>query len=432
MKKFLSFAILVPTVALVVPQSAGAVPPVTKKVTICHRTHSVTNPYVRITVAESAIGNGASKHGGVKHDQYSSVLFPGGKPNPNVFNSSVTYSPATEKKWGDIIPNVYTDNSAFTAQGAGTNFTGIGVDIYNGTNGKSGICKAMNARDFYEVEKANGVATQDILDDLEESKDSDEFASALSACGGSFTSCTDPTKLGTTSITIDTTTTSVAATTTTVKAATTTTVKGATTTTVKGGTTATTATTVVATRKLKGKLWIDTNRDGKKDTAEKVLANYTVTVKAGSGNSSTQTYTVTTDSAGNYEVDNIPAGNWIVTPAALPSANYEKVYDTDSNTTAADWVVTASVPATGEATADFATALTAAALASGATDTLGAVAVIPTTTTVAAAASNSPDTASASIPQTGFGSSGLVVLLATISGAIGMALLQIRRRRLNA
>ena len=208
----------------------------------------------------------------------------------------------------------------------------------------------------------------------------------------------------------------------------TTTVAGATTTTVKG---ATTATTVAATRKLKGKLWIDTNRDGKKDTAEKVLANYTVTVKAGPGNSSTQTYTVTTDSAGNYEVDNIPAGNWIVTPAALPSANYEKVFDTDSNTTSADWVVTASVPATGEATADFATALSAAALASGATDTLGAVAVAPTTT-VAAAASTSSDTASASIPQTGFGSSGLVVLLATISGAIGMALLQIRRRRLNA
>ena len=424
MKKVLSLAILVPAVALVVPQSAGAVPPVTKKVTICHRTHSVTNPYVKITVAESAIGNGASKHGGVKHDQYSSVLFPGGKPNPNVFNSSVTYSPATEKKWGDIIPNVYTDNSAFTAQGAGTNFTGIGVDIYNGTNGKSGICKAMNARDFYEVEKANGVATQDILDDLEESKDSDEFASALSACGGSFATCTDPTKLGTTSITIDTTTT-------TIVAATTTTVKGATTTTVKGATTATTATTVAATRKLKGTLWIDTNRDGKKDTAEKVLTNYTVTVKAGSGNSSTQTYTVTTDSAGNYEVDNIPAGNWIVTPAALPSANYEKVFDTDSNTTSADWVVTASVPATGEATADFATALSAAALASGATDTLGAVAVAPTTT-VALAASTSSDTASASIPQTGFGSSGLVVLLATISGAIGMALLQIRRRRLNA
>ena len=135
---------------------------------------------------------------------------------------------------------------------------------------------------------------------------------------------------------------------------------------------------------------------------------------------------VTTDTAGNYEVDNLPAGNWIVTPAALPSTNYEKVFDTDSNTTSSDWVVVASVPATGEATADFATALSAAAVASGATDTLGAVAVAPT------AAAESTDAAAAAMPETGFGSTGLLVWMAILSGVIGAGLLQVRRRRLDA
>ncbi|MFM1790610.1 MAG: hypothetical protein RLZZ526_937, partial [Actinomycetota bacterium] len=152
--------------------------------------------------------------------------------------------------------------------------------------------------------------------------------------------------------------------------------------------------------------------------------------KAGTGNSSTQTYTVTTDSAGSYEVADIPAGNWIVTPAALPSANYEKVFDSDSSTVSADWVVTASVPATGVATADFATALTAAAIAAGATDSLGAAAV--TTTTVAVDEASTTGSASATIPETGMGSTGLLVSLATLSGIIGAALLQIRRRRLEA
>jgi SdrD B-like domain len=415
-KKFFScLAIVVPAVAVVVPQVAVAAPPAnSNNVTICHRTHSVTNPYVRITVDQRSVGNANSKHGGGAHDYWASSLY-ASKPNPNVFNPAKTY-PANDKKWGDIIAFTDVSGNALTGSAlnvAGLNNTGIGAQIYAGTGSYAGLCRTMNARDYYEVELAAGVPPADILADMNE-LDSPDFASTLSACGGTFTGC-NPTILGTTSITIVTTTTSSVAPTTTVRGATT--------------------TTVAATRKLKGTLWIDANRDGKKDATEKVLANYTVTVKSGTGNSSTQTYTVTTDSAGNYEVANIPAGNWIVTPAALPSANYEKVFDTDSNTTSADWVVTASVPTTGTATADFATALTAAAVAAGATDTLGAVAVTTTTVKLASAtgtAGSGSVTVGSPLPTTGMGSTGLLVLLATLSGIIGAALLQVRRRRLEA
>jgi hypothetical protein len=416
-KKIFAVLVVLPLLSLTVPQAAVAAPP-TNKVTICHRTHSVTNPYVRITVAQSSVGSGNGKHGGNSHDQYSSVLFPSGKPVPNVFNPAVSYTPAPEKKWGDIIPLTDTGGNNLSGPAAvvaGLNYSGIGVSIYNGTGQYAGLCGTMNARDYYEVERANGIAANDILAELDEMQ-ADEFASALSSCGGSTFAGCSVSNLGSTSISIVTTTTTASTTTSTV----------APTTTVKGST----ATTVAATRKLKGTLWIDANRDGKKDSSEKILSNYTVTVKAGTGNSSTQTYTVTTDSAGSYEVADIPAGNWIVTPAALPSANYEKVFDSDSSTVSADWVVTASVPATGVATADFATALTAAAIAAGATDSLGAAAV--TTTTVAVDEASTTGSASATIPETGMGSTGLLVSLATLSGIIGAALLQIRRRRLEA
>ena len=412
MKKFFScLAIVVPSVAFVVPQVAVAAPPAnSNNVTICHRTHSVTNPYVRITVDQRSVGNANSKHGGGAHDYWASSLY-ASKPNPNVFNPAKTY-PANDKKWGDIIAFTDVSGNALTGTAlnvAGLNNTGIGAQIYAGTGSYAGLCRTMNARDYYEVELAAGVPPADILADMNE-LDSPDFASTLSACGGTFTGC-NPTTLGTTSITIVTTTTSTVAPTTTVRGATT--------------------TTVAATRKLKGTLWIDSNRDGKKDSSEKVLSSYTVTVKAGTGNSSTQTYTITTDLSGNYEVANIPAGNWIVTPAALPNANYEKVFDSDSNLVSADWVVAASVPPTGVATADFATALTAAAVAAGATDTLGAVAVTTTTVKLASAtgtAGSGSVTVGSPLPTTGMGSTGLLVLLATLSGIIGVALLQVRRR----
>jgi uncharacterized repeat protein (TIGR01451 family) len=64
--------------------------PVPVKVTICHRTNSVSNPYNKITVSLNAVdGEGHSDHQG--HDE-------GG-----IFDPAVDYPP-NQKDWGDIIP----------------------------------------------------------------------------------------------------------------------------------------------------------------------------------------------------------------------------------------------------------------------------------------------------------------------------------------
>ena len=372
MKKTLTVTLLVTAMLITTAQykKASAAPSSpSDKVEICHRTHSVTNPYVRITVAQRSVGNGNGKHGGNSHDQYSTILFPSGKPVPNVFNSSITYTPAPQKKWGDIIPlnDVSGNPLANPASNvAGLNFSGIGLSIYNGTGAYAGICKTMTPRDYYEVEVIEGGQNpSDVLQDMEEF-DSDEFASALSACGGSFLSCSVGT-LGAPTAFAPTTT---IASTTTISSVTTV----ASTTPVNNSSSnrGSNSSSSNSTRKLKGKIWIDANRNGVKDGSEKILSNFKVTVSAGSGNTSTLTYTVTTDASGNYEVSDIPEGNWVVRAASLPSSNYEMVYDSDSVASATDWVVLAAVPSTGEATADFATALSAEAVAAGVKDTLGA------------------------------------------------------------
>jgi LPXTG-motif cell wall-anchored protein len=404
--KFLRFVAasgLAVTAASAVANIAQAAPPSgSDKVEICHRTHSVKNPYVRITVAQRSVGNGNGKHGGNSHDQYSTVLFPSGKPNPNVFNPAVTYSPAPEKKWGDIIAFTDVSGNALTGnafQVRGLNNTGIGAQIFQGTGAYAGLCKTMTPRDYYEVQVIEGgQSPSSVLTEMDEF-DADEFSTALTACNGTFATCNAGT-LGSPTA-----------------AAPTTTATPATTTTVAGSST---ANTTASTRKLTGKIWIDSNRDGKKDSSEKILANHTVTVKAGAGNTSAQTFTVKTDSAGNYEVADLPAGNWVVTAAAVSDSNYEKVFDSDSGTTSSDWVVAASVPSTGTATADFATALSAAAVAAGATDSLGAVAAAPV------AAAPTAKVGTVNLPATGSSSIAPLLWLAFSMLVLGAGLL--RRR----
>lgn len=226
-------------------QVVNAAPPAnTDNVTICHRTHSVTNPYVKITVDKRSVGNANSKHGGGAHDDWATTVYQT-KPNPNVYDPSKTY-PANDKKWGDII--AFTDVSGNPLTGtaanvAGLNNTGIGAAIFNGTGAYAGLCRTRSARDYYEIERAAGIPPADILNEMNE-LDSPEFANELAACGGTFTGCA-PEKLGTPTVA-----------------------------TLPPGTTLT-----AGKGALTVKIWIDKNRNGSKSSSEKFMKNITVKVK---------------------------------------------------------------------------------------------------------------------------------------------------------
>ena len=140
------------------------------KVTICHRTHSRTNPYRRITVSQNAVQN--ARHGG--HG------LPIGSANPAVYDSTFLYAP-TNKYWGDIIPG--GDAEGLTYNGTtqiALNWTAAGKADF------TSYCAAMTPTNFYDAEIAAGQVEADILADLNDQA-ANEDAALLASLGGSFT-----------------------------------------------------------------------------------------------------------------------------------------------------------------------------------------------------------------------------------------------------
>lgn len=125
------------------------------KVTICHRTNSTTNPYVRITVAASSIYKNAGHYG---HDE----IYNGN----HVFDSTVDY-PNNKKDWGDIIPADPTGKNRW----APLNMTTLGKKIYDGTVAG---CAEKSMQQVYNELREEGKSKKEIKADLEKQKNIDE------------------------------------------------------------------------------------------------------------------------------------------------------------------------------------------------------------------------------------------------------------------
>lgn len=163
-----------PVSSVVPAQWAASAQAAAQKYTICHRTHSTTNPYRRITVSQSAVTrtNGHKEHAGYA-----------------AFDPTVTY-PANAKNWGDIYPN------PGNGENYGTSNAGLqrGKDIFDGLGSYAGLCQTMSAKQFYDVEVQAGVAPSSILADLETQAASEDLALKATLPGGTFVGA-DPTAL---------------------------------------------------------------------------------------------------------------------------------------------------------------------------------------------------------------------------------------------
>jgi hypothetical protein len=140
------------------------------KVTICHRTHSTTNPYRKITVSQSAAQN--SRHGG--HD------LPDGSANPAVYDNTFTYA-SNNKYWGDIIPGSTSGGSALGgSNGVALNWDAAGIAAF------STYCAPMTAKQFYDIETTDGgQSAADVVADLND-MDANEDEALLASIGGTF------------------------------------------------------------------------------------------------------------------------------------------------------------------------------------------------------------------------------------------------------
>ncbi len=141
------------------------------KITICHRTKSVTNPYRMITVSNSSI-NKSRGHG----DHTGSV-----------FDPNFSY-PSNAKNWGDIIPDANTgsayggDNQLDFNWILGSNWAAGSTFFPGGANAQ--YCSRMTAGKFIQVQRDAGVSDADIAADLEDQEANED--AAVKAALGSF------------------------------------------------------------------------------------------------------------------------------------------------------------------------------------------------------------------------------------------------------
>jgi LPXTG-motif cell wall-anchored protein len=307
----------------------GAVPsveaaPDSNKVTICHRTHSVTNPYRMITVSANAadgIPRGA-RNDHVSHDLSYTV----DDTTYLVFDPSVSYPP-TQKHWGDIIPPV--------RRGDGLNWNAPGAQaIYTGTGTSFGLCRRMSAKQFFDIEvealppgltpDERNTALDEILEDLDDQGaleddkikdelDIDEFSDLDPTDLPSGLNDLPNAPLGTPP---------------------------------PGGFGA-----EPGRQKIAVVVWFDLDRDGAFDRDEEPAPGVTVSLDAileassadvdGSSILSTAADDYVTDAQGTVIVNDIPAGQWDV--AAVPPDDVDVTFDSEG--TADDGRAQVDVPA---------------------------------------------------------------------------------------
>ena len=274
------------------------------KVTICHRTNSVTNPYVKITVAASSIYKNAGHYG---HDE----IYDG----HHVFDSTVNY-PNNKKDWGDIIPADPTGKNRW----APLNMTTLGKAIYNGTVAG---CAEKSTQELYNELREEGKSKKEIMDDLEKQKNIDEDPKDLEEL--TYTG-KDPE--------VEKTEPKEPVAPSNVK---------------------------IPDQSLSGIVWLDLNRDGLKDPNEPLMPNITLGVvqltnvaapvtparaglRAAAGVKAAAVTVVKTDANGFYLFPSLGAGDWQVV-TTIPE-NLEVTYDSQA---VGDGEIVATVPVASHA-----------------------------------------------------------------------------------